>query len=84
MAQYGRSPTDHQALYSHGPGWLREAWSAWFDGMDVTVDRRQDSVTITTLMGRIAEQAALHGALKRIRDLNLPLILVQLVHPVSE
>ena len=76
---------DQPAIYRIAvQGRLREGWSGWFDGMDVSVERGQDSVAITTLMGRITDQAALHGLLNRIRDLNLPLILVQLVHPVSE
>ncbi len=76
---------DQPAIYRIAvQGRLREGWSGWFDGMDLSVDKDRDSVAITTLMGPITDQAALHGLLNRIRDLNLPLILVQLVRPMSE
>ena len=58
-------------------GRLGESWSAWFDGMTVTVEKRGDHTTITTLAGPVADQAALYGILSRIRDLGLPLLLVQ-------
>jgi hypothetical protein len=47
-------------------GRLDESWTSWFDDM-----------TITTLSGVVADQAALHGLLARIRDLGLPLLSVQ-------
>jgi hypothetical protein len=45
-------------------------WSEWFDGMAVTLDR--DGTT--TLVGAVADQAALHGLLAKVRDLGLLLI----------
>lgn len=64
------------------PGWyeirlqghLDERWAAWFDGM--TVEPRPDGVTV--LRGRVADQAALHGMLARLRDLGVPLLSVAL------
>lgn len=50
-------------------GRLDARWSAWFDGMTVT---EVDDGTIIT--GWVADQAALHGLLGKIRDLGLPLI----------
>ena len=41
-------------------------WSDWFEGMEV-----QAQGSVTTLIGQISDQAALHGLLMRIRDLNL-------------
>jgi hypothetical protein len=58
-------------------GRLGETWSAWFDGMTITVEKCEHRATITTLAGPVADQAALHGILSRIRDLGLPLLLVQ-------
>ena len=58
-------------------GRLGENWSAWFDGMAITVEKSERHATITTLAGPVADQAALHGILSRIRDLGLPLLLVQ-------
>jgi len=60
-------------------GRLDETWSAWFDGMAITVGKSSDHKTITTLTGPVTDQAALHGILSRIRDLGLPLLSVQCV-----
>jgi hypothetical protein len=52
-------------------GRLDARWTAWFDGMAlITTD---DS---TTIRGPVADQAALHGVLQKIRDLGLPLVSV--------
>jgi len=45
--------------------------------MAITVESIADGLAITTLSGPVADQAALHGVLARIRDLGLPLLLVQ-------
>jgi hypothetical protein len=45
--------------------------------MTVTVESIEAGLTVTTLSGAVADQAALHGVLARIRDLGLPLLLVQ-------
>ena len=66
---------------AHEPGWyeirlqgrLDERWAEWFDGM--SVETAPGGVTV--LRGPIVDQAALHGLLARLRDLNLPLISVQ-------
>ena len=50
----------------------RGRWSPWFDGMQV--HPAEDGTTV--LSGAVADQAALHGLLERIRDLNLTLISV--------
>lgn len=53
-------------------GRLDPRWSAWLDGLEL---RSHDDGT-TVLRGPIADQAALHGLLARIRDLGIPLIAV--------
>ena len=67
------------------PGWyeirvkghLDARWAAWFDGLTLT--HGSDGTTI--IHGPVADQAALHGVLQKIRDLGLPLISVNHVAP---
>ncbi len=54
-------------------GVLDTRWSEWFDGMTVSSD---DVSGETTLSGPVADQAALHGLLAKVRDLGLPLLSV--------
>jgi hypothetical protein len=58
-------------------GVLGHGWSAWFDGLQVTSDDRGQ----TTIAGPIADQAALHGLLAKIRDLGLELLAVRRTDP---
>jgi hypothetical protein len=58
-------------------GVLDACWSAWFDGLEVTSDEHGQ----TTITGPVADQAALHGLLTKIRDLGLPLISVHRIEP---
>jgi hypothetical protein len=58
-------------------GVLGSGWSAWFDGLQVTSDDRDQ----TTIAGPIADQAALHGLLTKIRDLGLELLEVRRTDP---
>ncbi len=51
-------------------GHLDERWRAWFAGLTIHNERNGEA----TLSGPIADQAALHGVLARIRDLNLPIV----------
>jgi len=52
-------------------GALDSSWSDWFDGFNITVQGDE-----TTLVGRVIDQAALHGMLAKINDLGLSLISV--------
>jgi hypothetical protein len=49
-----------------------DRWAAWFDGMTLT--RRTDGPTV--LDGPVADQSALHGLLRKVSDLGLPLVSV--------
>ena len=51
-------------------GRLPSRWAAWFDGLTVTAG----TDGITAIRGPVADQAALHGLLARVRDLGLPLV----------
>lgn len=57
-------------------GALDPAWSSWFEGMDVQSDRPGETV----IAGPVADQAALHGLLEKIRDLGLSIISVHERH----
>ncbi|KAE8763918.1 hypothetical protein [Georgenia thermotolerans] len=57
-------------------GRLDARWAAWFDGLSVLAT--DDG---TTLRGPVADQAALHGVLQRVRDVGLPLLSVTQVEP---
>ena len=58
-------------------GVLGSGWSAWFDGLQITSDDRGE----TLIAGPIADQAALHGLLAKIRDLGLELLEVRRTDP---
>jgi hypothetical protein len=54
-------------------GVLDSRWSAWFEGLQVTSDDRDQ----TMIAGLVSDQAALHGLLTKVRDLGLPLLAVR-------
>lgn len=58
-------------------GHLDALWAAWFDGMSLC----HESDGTTVIQGPVADQAALHGLLRKVRDLGLPLIAVRRVDP---
>ena len=58
-------------------GVLGPRWSDWFDGLQLT----SDADGRTTITGPVADQAALHGLLTKIRDLGLPLLTVRRAEP---
>jgi hypothetical protein len=53
-------------------GHLSSKWIAWFDGLTITLEEDGD----TFLTGPVVDQAALHGLIKRIRDLGMVLVSV--------
>jgi hypothetical protein len=59
-------------------GYLASRWTEWFEGLNIT----QTESGETILSGRVADQAALHGLLAKIRDLNLTLISVNRIRSV--
>ena len=58
-------------------GHLDERWSEWFDGLEITNLENGEAM----LYGEIVDQAALHGVLAKVRDLNLALVAVSSASP---
>ena len=58
-------------------GHLGRHWTDWFDGLTITLEDNGE----TLLTGQLADQAALHGLLKKVRDLGMPLLSVVGIKP---
>jgi hypothetical protein len=56
-------------------GHLGPQWLEWFEGLAITLEENGD----TLLIGPVIDQAALHGLLKKVRDLGMPLLSVNSV-----
>jgi hypothetical protein len=67
-------PRDYQIRIK---GHLGSQWTEWFEGLTITLEENGD----TLLTGPVVDQAALHGLLKKVRDLGMPLISVNSVGP---
>src|SRR5215213_8377555 len=52
-------------------------WTNWFGGLTITLEYNGD----TLLTGPVVDQAALHGLLRKVRDLGMPLISAIRVEP---
>ena len=58
-------------------GHLRPQWTGWFGGLAITLEDNGD----TLLTGPVVDQAALHGLLRKVRDLGMSLLSVNCVEP---
>lgn len=63
--------TDQPMVYQiRIKGHLGRQWTDWFGGLTITLETNGD----TLLTGPVADQAALYGLLRKVRDLGLPLV----------
>jgi hypothetical protein len=78
--------TTHASTEDHyGPGLyeirikghLEDRWAHWFGDLTITLEENGD----TLLTGPVVDQAALHGLLRKVRDLGMPLLSVNRVEP---
>jgi hypothetical protein len=58
-------------------GHLGSQWTDWFEGLTITQEENGE----TLLAGPVVDDAALHGLLKKVRDLGMPLLSVHRVEP---
>ena len=61
-------------------GHLGHRWTDWFEGLTITLEADGN----TLLTGPVVDQAALHGLLKKVRDLGMPLVSVSPLEPGQE
>jgi hypothetical protein len=72
-----RNPSQPTIYQIRIKGHLGPQWMDWFDGLTVTLE--EDGNTL--LSGPVVDQSALHGILKKIRDLGIPLASVNEIDP---
>jgi hypothetical protein len=73
-----RTDPDWPAVYAiRIEGHLGHAWAGWFEGLSIALEDNGD----TLMTGAVVDQAALHGFLKRVRDLGVPLVSVIRLEP---
>jgi hypothetical protein len=62
-------------------GYLEEHWSDWLDNMVIVPQVVSENISITRLSGKVVDQASLHGLLRKLYDLGLPLLSVSRIKP---
>lgn len=70
-----QSPQQPNVYQIRFKGHLNGDWTDWFEGLTITLEDNGD----TLLTGSLMDQSALHGLLKKVRDLGLSLVSVSLV-----
>ncbi len=61
-------------------GHLNESWSECLAGMHISTRKRSDQTAVTTLTGRLRDQAELTGVLNSLHDLHRPIMKVEVVN----
>jgi hypothetical protein len=72
-----RDPDQPKIFQIRIQGHLSQQWTDWFEGLSITLE--EDGNTL--LNGPVVDQSALHGILKKIRNLGMPLLSVNVVDP---
>jgi len=72
-------PRDPMVYQIRIKGHLDSQWTDWFGGMTITLEDNGDTV----LTGKVIDQAALYGLIKKVRDLGMSLVSVNRVEPES-
>jgi len=81
MSETYTTPEDHEDRDEPGlyeiriKGHLGDRWAASFGGLTFTLEENG----VTRIVGPVRDQAALHGLLRKVRDLGMPLISVMRV-----
>ncbi len=66
----GPNPSQPVVYQIRIKGHLGREWADWFEGLTITPEKDGN----TLLAGLVVDQAALHGLLKKVRDLGVPLV----------
>ena len=74
---FGEKHNQPQCYEIRLKGHLDDRWAEWFADLVITLE--DDGNTVLT--GPVVDQAALHGLLKKVRDLGMPLVSVSPVEP---
>ena len=72
-----RDPSEPMVYQIRVTGHLGSEWIDWFDGLSITLQDNGE----TLLTGSVVDQTALHGLLRKVRDLGMPLLSVNPVEP---
>lgn len=74
----GKMEPDQPQVYQvRLQGHLGDQWTNWFEGLTITLEENGQTV----LTGSVADQSALYGLLKKVRDLGISLVSVNRVEP---
>jgi hypothetical protein len=72
-----RDPDQPKIFQIRIQGYLSQQWTGWFEGLSITLE--EDGNTL--LSGPVVDQSALYGILKKIRNLGMSLLSVNVVDP---
>ena len=78
MQSNAKTDSDESIVYQiRIKGHLGAQWTDWFEGLTLSLEDNGE----TLLTGPVVDQAALHGLLRKVRDLGMPLLSVIGVEP---